>query len=192
VVSIYSWRVALQQSSLTLRYRQCQYLNYFLYFQPVQFKGSLQNVFDKFKKVWGEMQFQNFNSNPQSKDFKTWLIRIPLEGNYRTPQSIAINWHQGRLIFGAENESDIFDFVRNQFPKFHSSNSTFSNATLFNFRKGVSMKKMECEYEIAMLEWAFPEDGYGANEKAVQCGLNNKVRLRKRLAELKEKLRNIA
>jgi hypothetical protein len=64
------------------------------------------------------MQFQNFNSNPQSKDFKTWLIRIPLEGNYRTPQSIAINWHQGRLIFGAENESDILILSEINFQNF--------------------------------------------------------------------------
>lgn len=153
---------------------------------------SKLNVFDEFKKVWGEMQFQKFNSTPQSKEFKAWLNRISLEGNYRTLQSIAINWHQGRLIFGDEKESDVFDFVRNQFSKFQSTNSTFSNASLFNFRKGISMQQMEYEYEISMLEWAFSEDGYGDNEKAVQFGLNNKVRLRKRLAEVKDKLRNMA
>lgn len=145
---------------------------------------SKLEVFKEFNVVWDAMQFKQRNIVPHSKEFVKWLKRIPLVGNYRTLQSIAINWHQGRLIFGEEKEDVVFDFVRNQFSKYHSSSNVITSLSNYNFRKGVSMKEMEIEYEKAMLEWAFSEDGYGDKEKDVQDGLINTSRLKKRLRVL--------
>ena len=145
---------------------------------------SKLDVFKEFKIVWDAMQFKQKNIVPPSKEFVKWLNRIPLVGNYRSLQSIAINWHQGRLIFGEDKEDVVFDFVKNQFEKFHSSNVAVNPKSNFNFRKGVSMKNMELEYEKAMLEWAFSEDGYGEVEKVVRDGLKNTSRLKERLRSL--------
>lgn len=150
---------------------------------------SKLDVYKEFKQVWEEMQFKQFNDCPSSSNFVKWVKRISLEGNYRTLQSIAINWHQGRLIFGKENENEIFDFAKSHFEKYHSSIAVAPQFSTYNFRKGVSMQTMEYEYEIAMLEWAFSEDGYGNTEKEVQAGLDKTTRLRQRLSEVKAKLK---
>lgn len=128
------------------------------------------DINEAFKEVWHNMQFKEQNSTPGSPAFKKWLKRIPLEGNYRTLESIAINWHQGRLIFGKENE--VFNFVRNQFSKFHSTNPAINNSTTFNFRKGVTKKELEREYQKALYDWAISDDGYG-NVTEAQKGLEH-------------------
>jgi len=127
---------------------------------------SKLDVHGEFKKVWDELQFQNCSHTPQSKELKDWLNRISLEGNYRTLQSIAINWHQGRLIYGEQNESGVFDFVRNQFSQFYSANTISKNVNLFNFRKGVSKKLLQDEYQKALYDWAISKDGYGCPKHA--------------------------
>ena len=139
---------------------------------------SKLDVFKEFKEVWDAMQFKQYNECPCTSNFIKWLKRISLEGNYRTLQSIAINWHQGRIIFGIKNELDVFEFVKIQNEKFHTSNSVVSPNTIYNFRKGVSMKSMEKEYEIAMLKWAFSEDGYGDKQSDVQKGLLTTTRVK--------------
>lgn len=131
----------------------------------------------EFRKVWNDMQFKQHPDVPNSLAFIKWLKRIPLEGNYRTLQSIAINWHQGRLIFGDLKEDQVFDFVKNQFDKFHSTISVSQQYAPYNFRRGVSMKEMEKEYELAMLTWAYSEDGYGVIQKDVQAGLKTTTRI---------------
>jgi len=144
---------------------------------PSIHKSGLK-VYDEFRKVWEEMQFQKFNRVPQSKGFRDWLSRISLEGNYRTLQSIAINWHQGRLIHGENMEIEVFEFVKSHFEKYYSSVAVAPQSATYNFRKGVSMKEMEKEYEIAMLSWAFSEDGYGSKQKDVQEGLKTTTRIK--------------
>lgn len=127
---------------------------------------------DEFKKVWNEMQFEKHNSIPRTDEFKRWLKMISLEGNYRTLQSIAISWHQGRLIFGDVKEDEVFKFVKGQFSRFHSSSTFSKGPELFNFRKGVTKKEMEKEYQKALYDWAISEDGYGSPTEA-QRGLSH-------------------
>lgn len=138
-------------------------------------KNSKLAIYDEFTKVWHAMQFKEFPLVPSSQEFKKWLNRISLEGNYRTLQSIAISWHQGRLIFKDKSEDSVFDFVREQFSKFHSTFSPVQNQKGFNFRKGFSKKQLELEYQKALYDWAISKDGYGSVAEA-QKGLSH-VRL---------------
>lgn len=132
---------------------------------------SKLNVNDEFKKVWEEMQFQEHNTPPRLKKFRNWLNRIPLEGNYRTLQSIAINWHQGMLMCKENNETEAFNFVKTQFEKYHSPTLLDTMAPNWNFRKGASWRTLRDEYKKAMYDWGISEDGYGS-VKAAQKGLS--------------------
>ena len=135
------------------------------------------NIQKEFRSVWEAMQFKHLNEVPLSVNFSKWLKRIPLEGNYRTLQSIAINWHQGRLMLGKDRENEVFDFVKKQFENYHSSIAVAPKFATYNFRRGASMKEMEKEYEHAMLRWAFSEEGYGSVQKDVQEGLKTTTRI---------------
>ncbi|MBK9733188.1 MAG: sigma 54-interacting transcriptional regulator [Chitinophagaceae bacterium] len=139
---------------------------------------SKLDIHNEFKKIWSDMQFEEYPVTPALSQFIKWLKRIPLEGNYRTLQNIAINWHQFRLIeyneskdYDKEKEEKVFMSVKEQISSFHSANPSIKNTPAYNFRKGISKKEMKMEYDRAMLEWAFSEDGYGEKQTDVQKGL---------------------
>ena len=143
------------------------------------------NIHNEFKKVWSNMQFEQHPITPSLPQFIKWLDKIPLEGNYRTLENIAINWHQARLFTYKGNkehekakEEKVFEFVKGQISKFHSSIPIIKGGTNYNFRKGVSKAQMKKEYELAMLKWAFSEDGYGEKQTDVQLGLKTTVRVK--------------
>jgi transcriptional regulator with AAA-type ATPase domain len=116
-------------------------------------KESKLNLKIEFSSVWCGMQFETENSIPALKAFYTWLNKINLDGNYRTLQSIAITWHQGRLM-KLENEEIVFDFVKTQIEKFHSSGSPINKNVKYNFKMGAKKKEMEKEYRKALYVWA--------------------------------------
>jgi transcriptional regulator with GAF, ATPase, and Fis domain len=141
-----------------------------------------------FRQVWRDMDFKQYSFPPNSPQFIRWLRSIPLEGNYRTLQNIAINWHQARLMFYRETkdlnddtEALVFEYVKNQITKYHNSNLVIIDNSRYNFRKGVSKKEMGQEYFNAMLSWAFSEEGYGEKQRDVQKGLQTTSRCRKPL-----------
>lgn len=147
---------------------------------------SKLNLQQEFEKVWIAMKFKHFKTSPCLPEFINWLNRIQLEGNYRTLQNIAINWHQARIIeyqepmdYDHEKEHKVFEFVKSQISKFHFSKPTIKSNSKYNFRKGISKKEMESEYKQAMSEWAFSEDGYGEKQTDVQKGLKTTSRLKK-------------
>lgn len=131
------------------------------------------NVYEEFKKVWMDMDFQKENEIPKIKKFKDWLRIIDLPGNYRTLQTIAINWHQARLIMANKKEqkdqaSKAFEFVKEQFDKYLSVESIRTEKSNFNFRKNVSKKQLEYEYKLALYKWALSVEGYGKHKLAIE------------------------
>jgi len=146
------------------------------------------SVYEAFTKVWKNMQFEGHNEIPQIKPFKNWLKQINLSGNYRTLETIAINWQQGRLIDELKDESDIFEFVKSHFNEFIDITSDISKSSKFNFRKSVSKKRLELEYELDLIKWALSEEGYGSIEKTAQEGLKSQTRLKSRIKEIEKKL----
>lgn len=126
---------------------------------------SKLNLKEEFSKVWKGMAFEKENKIPELKSFYTWLNKIKLEGNYRTLQSIAINWHQGRLM-KLESEENVFEFVKTQIQKFHSSTSLENKTFKYNFRKGVKKTEMEKEYRKALYVWA-KENYLGLTDKEI-------------------------
>lgn len=122
-----------------------------------------------FKDVWKAMQFVEHPEMPKHLDFERWLNGIHLEGNYRTLQNIAINWHQGRLM--NLKEEKVFDFVRNQIEQFHNTDSETKVKPQFNFLKGKTKKEMEKEYRKAMYDWA-KENFQGLTDKEIATTLS--------------------
>jgi len=123
---------------------------------------------EAFQKVWKDMQFIEFPAPPALREFDKWLKKIHLEGNYRTLQNIAINWHQGRLMKLTEN--DVFTFVKNQIEKFHHSDSESKVKTKYNFQKEKSKNEMEKEYRKEMYNWA-KENYQGLKDKEIAQAL---------------------
>jgi len=114
---------------------------------------SKVNLKEAFSNVWNNMQFEKKNEIPEIDTFYEWLNRIKLDGNYRTLQNIAINWHQGRLM-NLQTEENVFEFVKTQIETYHSSSLSVSQNIQYNFRKDTTRKVMEKEYHNALYSWA--------------------------------------
>jgi len=99
---------------------------------------------EAFKGVWVGMQFVEHPKLPELPEFEKWLKKIHLEGNYRTLQNMAINWHQGRLM--KLNEDEVFAFVKKL------------------------KTEMEKEYRKAMYDWA-KENYQGLTDKEIATTL---------------------
>ncbi len=119
---------------------------------------------EAFKSVWEGMQFVEYPKTPQLLEFYRWLKEIHLEGNYRTLQNMAINWHQGRLM--NLNEDEVFVFVKKQIDLYHKSVGETKLKTKFNFQKGKLKSEMEKEYRKAMYVWA-KENYQGLTDKQI-------------------------
>lgn len=131
------------------------------------------DVYKEFKTVWMDMDFQKEKEIPKIKKFKDWLKIIDLPGNYRTLQTISINWHQARLIMAnkkeqKDQESKAFEFVKEQFDKYLGVESIQTEKSNFNFRKNVSKKQLEYEYKLALYSWALSVEGYGTHKLAIE------------------------
>jgi len=121
-----------------------------------------------FNAVWEGMQFVEYPDLPKFTDFERWLKKIQLEGNYRTLQNIAINWHQGRLM--KMNEDDVFAFVKKQIEQYHKAEGEKKVNIKYNFQKGRLKTEMEKEYRKAMYKWA-KENYHGLTDKEIAATL---------------------
>lgn len=130
------------------------------------------DTYKEFKAVWENMDFKTENETPKIKKFKDWLKTIDLPGNYRTLQTIAINWHQARLIIAnkkvEEEESKVFEFVKEQFNKYLNTKTTITEQPKYNFKKNVSKRQLEYEYKLALYNWALSDEGYGTHKLAIE------------------------
>jgi transcriptional regulator with AAA-type ATPase domain len=123
---------------------------------------------EAFNGVWVGMQFVEHPKLPEVPEFEKWLKKIHLEGNYRTLQNMAINWHQGRLM--KLNEDEVFAFVKKQIEQFHKADGETKVKTKFNFQKGKLKTEMEKEYRKAMYDWA-KENYQGLTDKEIATTL---------------------
>lgn len=121
-----------------------------------------------FEGVWEGMQFVEYPKLPQLLEFEKWLKKMHLEGNYRTLQNMAINWHQGRLM--KLNEDEVFTFVKKQIEHFHKTDVEPKLKIKFNFQKGKLKTEMEKEYRKAMYGWA-KENYQGLTDKEIATTL---------------------
>jgi len=121
-----------------------------------------------FTTVWENMLFKQSIPADDSA-FNIWLDSPPLSGNYRDLEKIAILL-QHALI---NKDKDPFGYARRRFEKFHRTAGSTPPASVFNFRRGVSLAKMEYEYREALYKWSLSPDGYGS-VRAAQDGLNFK------------------
>lgn len=122
------------------------------------------DVLEVFTCVWRHMRFSK--SIPEDPEFTAWLNSLPLHGNYRDLEKIAILVHQAML----NGDKDPGLYARSRFEQFDRRNIASSAPGVFNFRRGVKLTALEYEYREALYKWALSAEGYGSKKKA-QDGL---------------------
>jgi transcriptional regulator with AAA-type ATPase domain len=106
-----------------------------------------------FKTTWTNMAFEKHSGLPELPEFKKWMRQQHFPGNYRDIDTIAILWNKARQIFKNDDKLS-FEFVKEQFEKYHSDGITIAEGEIPFFRKGLTKKQMEKEFRNALYEWA--------------------------------------
>jgi len=128
------------------------------------FKDYSSTIINDFKSVWEKMDFKEFPKLPQDVDFSFWLKENckTFSGNFRDLDSIAILWHQYRIIeygdsiqkFKSDVETRIFRKVRADFEEFtHFPSQKTDNSNVFEFEKGKTWEQIERNFHSKFKAW---------------------------------------
>jgi transcriptional regulator with PAS, ATPase and Fis domain len=144
---------------------------------------DIQHRLKAFERIWGKFEFryQSLQTNnkgelipcPSSKQFAEWLRTLPLEGNYRDLDTVAILWGQAYCIYGLtkniekqrRSEALRFEFVKEHFEEWHTPRTqAHAEPTHYNFSKGRTYWEMLDEYRYELVKWA--RKTYGSDSAA--------------------------
>lgn len=128
---------------------------------------TIDDVDSDWSTVWQELKFKE--KCPISSALINWLKKLPLTGNYRDLQKIAMNYHAYQ-IFDEETRRQLqglgirsaFDFAKEQYKKYGSAESDFNPL----FCKGKTANELEREYHYRLQNWA--TEAYRTRAEAAQ------------------------
>jgi transcriptional regulator with AAA-type ATPase domain len=135
-----------------------------LYLPSLQEQGVKPSA--AFATVWKNMLFKQ-SIPADNSAFNAWLDSLPLAGNYRDLEKIAILLQQALI----NKDKDPFGYVKRRFERFNRTSGSAPSASAYNFRRGATLAKMEFEYREALYKWALSPEGYGSAQ-AAQKSLN--------------------
>jgi DNA-binding NtrC family response regulator len=144
---------------------------------------AIQHRLKDFDRIWGKFEFRYPALQPNGKGeripcpgsehFVEWLKVLPLEGNYRDLDTIAILWGQAYRIYGLtkstekqrRSEALRFEFVKEHFEKWHAPRvHARATPSHYNFSRGKSYREMLDEYRYELVNWA--RKTYGSDSAA--------------------------
>jgi len=133
----------------------------------------LRNTIEDRQKDWGEiwenLKFEMKPKVPIEGELMIWLNSLPLYGNYRDLQKIAI-YYNAFCQFDQEtlkylNEKSPFQYARNEFEKYHSPVVQSYNEA-FNFNINQTTKAMIADYLFNLQDWAV--DKFKGRKSAIE------------------------
>gem|GEM_PF-6421695 len=152
----------------------------------VEFPPMTQGIkhrLEAFERIWNNFEFRYPSPQPNvkgelipcpnSEHFVEWLKELPLDGNYRDLDTIAILWGQAYRVYGLttnsekqrRNEALRFDFVKEHFEEWHAPMiQARATPTNYNFSKGKTYREMLDEYRYELVNWA--RKTYGSDSAA--------------------------
>lgn len=118
------------------------------------------------KGVWTALKFQGTPVVPLEPEFISWLSSLPLFGNFRDLQKIAMYFNVFNQ-FDEEtkkmiNETTAIQYAKHEFEKYHSS-PIHNSLEKFNFNTYQTTKEMIADYQFQLQDWAVKTFGSGKN-----------------------------
>ncbi|MEA3452435.1 MAG: sigma 54-interacting transcriptional regulator [Bacteroidota bacterium] len=124
-------------------------------------RDTIEDIPDAFENVWAQMKFDQFYpfrlTVKNDNKLLVWLKKLPLSGNYRDLQKIAI-YYKTFLDFNDKIKSLIkqrtpFEFTKSEFEKYISYNPELDDKYDL-FSKKMTVKEMESRFKKRLAEWA--------------------------------------
>lgn len=132
-------------------------------------RETREDIEKDWEEVWNYLKFPNNPPVPKEKKLLEWLKTLPLYGNFRDLQKIAMyynTFHQ----FDEDTKKmlevkDALEYAQLQFEKYHSPSKN-QESILFNFDPQKTTKQMIDEYLYELQKWAV--EYFGGRKKAIE------------------------
>lgn len=118
------------------------------------------------KGIWTNLKFDEGKKKspvPMESELISWLKELPLYGNYRDLQKIAMYYHiftefeDGLSELLPKNEKTPLQYAKNQYEEYCSGNS--ANIEKYNFDTKKNTKNMIIDYKYELQNWAVNKFG---------------------------------
>ena len=129
-------------------------------------RKTKEDIEKDWESVWKQLKFGN--NVPKEKPLLDWLKTLPLYGNYRDLQKIAMYYHVYQEFDDDTKkmipEKNAFEYAKSQFEKYHSPYTIKDKC--FNFSVKKTTEQMITEYKYELQAWAI--ETFGGRKKAVE------------------------
>lgn len=125
---------------------------------------------DDWKAAWDGLYEKINLALPKDTSLENWLRKLPLYGNFRDLQKIAIyyktytDFKKDKAILKLIEEKSAFEYAKAQFEKYHSPNTLKTLELNFCDRK--TTKEMIAEYTFELQKWAV--DKFNGRKNAIE------------------------
>lgn len=111
---------------------------------------------DDWKKTWNYLKFKGNPPVPSDNNLINWLKKLPLYGNYRDLQKIAMYYNVFQN-FDEETkkmleEKTAFQYAKNEFEKYHSPENNMDNPSYFDEK--LTTKEIIANFKFDLRNWA--------------------------------------
>ena len=107
--------------------------------------------------IWAHLKFGKKDDAPKESELINWIKQLPLYGNYRDLQKIAIYYNAFRKFdddtIGLLDEKSAFHYAKSEFEKYHSPVGQ-GGKEKFNFDINKTTKEMIADYLFELQDWA--------------------------------------
>ncbi len=129
-------------------------------------RETREDIEKDWKNIWKQLKFSE--PIPQEKSLMDWLKTLPLYGNFRDLQKIAMYYHVFNQ-FDEEtkkllSEKSALEYAKKEFSKYHSP--VKQENSRYNFDTKKTTKEMIAEYKYELQEWAVKQ--FGGRNGAIQ------------------------
>ena len=129
-------------------------------------RETREDILSDWEQVWDHMRFGV--KAPTNKALINWLRQLPLNGNFRDLQKIAMYYK----VFSDLKKQNVVSkgtaiaYAKSEFSKYHSKPEISNDYPLFNFRDDKTTKEMIQDYLFKLQEWA--DKRFGGHTSAIR------------------------
>lgn len=132
-------------------------------------RETVQDRLSDWENVWKGLKFKGNPEVPREPELLSWLKNLPLYGNYRDLQKIAMYYH---IFHQFDNETkkmtksnSAFQYAKSEFEKYHSPVVPLEKEQ-YNFNIEQTTKEMIADYQHALQAWAVNK--FGSRKAAIE------------------------
>ncbi|WP_298393701.1 sigma 54-interacting transcriptional regulator [Flavobacterium sp.] len=130
-------------------------------------RETAEDRIEDWKRIWNHLKFKGHPEAPSDTNLNKWLRQLPLYGNYRDLQKIAMYYNAFQSFDDATKvlleEKTAFDYAKNEFEKYHSPEVDVNKPKYFD--ENLTTKDMIANFKFDLQVWAI--DKFKGRKKAI-------------------------